>query len=544
MLGQCEELLKTVFPHLGGVLVEQVVAEGGLLRIVASTASTILASCPDCEVLSRRRHSGYERRLADDAVGGRRVSITLTVRRLFCDNPGCARVTFAEQVDGLTVRYGRRTPQLTGLLGAVAVALAGRAGERLAARLPAPVSGTTLLSLAMGLPDPPAETPRVLGVDEFALRKGHNNYGTVLVDCETRAPVDLLPEREAATFAAWLTEHPGVEIVCRDRGGCYADGARTGAPDAVQIADLWHVWHNLAEAVKRLVSRHSACLRDPEPAPSTAPDVVRPPVSHRGRLAARVEQRHAAVHDLLDQGLGLRAAARQSGLAINTVRRYARADTWEELATGRWQNLPSTLDPYKPYLHQRWREGHTVAVKLHAEVRARGFTGSYSVVRDYLQRFRRMPADTTPPPRPPGVRKVTGWITRNPDHVSDDDRQKLKAILARCPELEATTGHVRSFAAMMAIRSADRLPAWIAAARADQSHGLRAFADGLMTDFDAVALGLSTEWSSGCVEGRVTDIKMLKRQMAGRAGHPLLRKRVLLVAADRRQHRVTAATAS
>ncbi|MFD7447145.1 hypothetical protein [Streptomyces sp. NPDC059909] len=311
----------------------------------------------------------------------------------------------------------------------------------------------------------------------------------------------------------------------------------------MQIADLWHIWHNLAEAVKRLVSKHHACLRDPAPTLGEAPEVLHPPASKAGRLAARVEQHHTAVHDLLDQGLGIRAVARHLGLAVNTVRRYARADTWQELATGRWQNLPSTLDPYKPYLHQRWHEGHTVAVKLHAELRERGFTGSYSVVRDYLQRFRRTPNDT-PPPRPPGVRKVTGWITRNPDRVSDDDRQNLKAILARCPELEAATGHVRSFAAMMAIRSADRLPEWIAAARADERHGLRAFADGLMTDLDAVILGLSTEWNSGCVEGRVTDIKLLKRQMAGRAGHPLLRKRVLLVAADRRQHRVTTTAAS
>lgn len=365
MPGQCEELLKTVFPHLGGVLVEQVVAEGGLLRIVATTASTISASCPDCEILSRRRHSGYEGRLADDAVGGRRVSITLTIRRLFCDNPDCARVTFAEQVEGLTVRYGRRTPQLTGLLGAIAVALAGRAGERLAARLPAPVSDTTLLSLAMALADPYAQTPRVLGVDEFATRKGHT-YGTVLVDCETHAPIDLLPDRESATFAAWLTDHPGVEIICRDRGGAFAGGARSGAPGAVQVADLWHLWHNLAEAVKSLVSKHSSCLREPAPASESLPEVLHPPLSRAGRLAERVQQHHTAVHGLLGQGLNIQAVARRLELSRNTVRRYARAVTWEELATGRWQNLPSTLDPHKPYLHRRWNEGHTSAVELHA----------------------------------------------------------------------------------------------------------------------------------------------------------------------------------
>nr|WP_168504864.1 ISL3 family transposase [Streptomyces sp. S1D4-11]QIY93376.1 ISL3 family transposase [Streptomyces sp. S1D4-11] len=506
---------------------------------MARTPESVPASCPDCGTPSVRRHSGYQRRLADGAIGGRQVSIALSVRRLFCDAPECDRVTFAEQIERLTVRYGRRTPQLGNLLSAISVALAGRAGERLAARLPTTVSRTTLLGLAMALPDPPAGTPRVLGVDEFATRKGHN-YGTVLVDCETHAPIDLLPDREAATFAAWLTEHPGVEIICRDRGGAFADGARSGAPDAVQVADLWHLWHNLAEAVKVLVSKHSSCLREPAPSLEAPPEVLHPPDSHAGRLAERARRHHTAVHDLLGQGLTVRAVARRLELSRNTVRRYARAVTWEELATGRWwQNLPSTLDPYKPYLHQRWHEGHTNGAQLHAELQERGFTGSYSVVRDYLRRFRRTPADRPPPARPPGVRKVTGWITRNPRLLNDDDQQKLKDILARCPELEAATGHVRSFAAMMAIRSATRLPEWIATARANADHGLRGFADGLLADLDAVVLGLSTEWSSGCVEGRVTDIKLLKRQMAGRAGLPLLRKRVLLVAADRQQHRVT-----
>ncbi|MGW4995452.1 transposase family protein [Streptomyces mirabilis] len=228
MLAECEELLKAVLPHLDGVLVEQVSPQGGVLRIVARTSESVAMPCPDCGTPSVRRHSGYQRRLTDGAVGGRQVRIELTVRRLFCDASECTQVTFAEQVDGLTVRYGLRTPQLKGLLSAVAVALAGRAGERLAAKLPVSVSGTTLLSLAMGLPDPSAETPRVLGVDEFTLRKGHHSYGTVLVDCATRAPVDLLPEREAASFTAWRTEHPGVEIIVEVRDRAWHIGSQPG----------------------------------------------------------------------------------------------------------------------------------------------------------------------------------------------------------------------------------------------------------------------------------------------------------------------------
>jgi transposase len=526
--------LAVLLPHLAGAIVEEAEADGGLLRIRAR-ARADEAACPSCGWSSRRVHSRYERRLADAPVGGRRVVIWLQVRRLFCDADSCEKRTFAEQVPGLTTRYGRKTALLGRMQQAIAVALAGRAGCRLAWDLGLPASRQVLLRLVMAAPDPAAPAPRVLGVDDFAIRRGQN-YGTVIIDCQTGAPLDLLAGRDAGPLAGWLAARPGIEVICRDRSGAYADGARTGAPGAVQVADRFHLWQNLVKAAEKCVAAHRACLAEPEPGPVAAPEPGPSAGPQRpepaGKYADRARRHHAIVHDLLAQGRGLREIARHLGWGLHTVQRYARAATWQELADGRWQQpRPSKLDPFKPHLDQRTGQGCGNGAQLFREIKALGYDGSYSVVRGYLDQ--RRPAKAPLVPAPPTVRDVTGWLTRHPDSLTDDERPQLQALLDRCPELRAADAQVRAFAVMLTRLTGQDLPQWISSTKDAGLPGLASFAKGLEQDLDAVTAGLTTRWNSGPVEGRVNHIKMIKRQMFGRAGLPLLRKRVLLTAQNR-----------
>jgi hypothetical protein len=298
------------------------------------------------------------------------VLVWLTVRRFFCDHVDCSACTFVEQVPGLTgltERRARRSSGLHSALVAVALALAGRAGSRLAAALGMAVSRSTLLRLIRGLPDPPVGRVRVLGVDEFALRRRHH-YGTVLVDLAGgHRPVDVLTGREAGDFAGWLRTHPGVEVICRDRAGAYADGAREGAPDAIQVADRWHLWDNLCQQVERLVAAHHACLPEPvDPAPDTGPDLfdVVPLWPDTVRIE-NTRQRYDHTHELRARGLSMRAIARKLDLNFKTVRRYLRADSVDILLAGGVR--ASVLDPFKPYLHERIADGQRNATLLLVE---------------------------------------------------------------------------------------------------------------------------------------------------------------------------------
>ena len=482
-------------------------------------------------------HSRYRRHLADLPVSGRPVVVWLTVRRFFCDHVDCSACTFVEQVPGLTERHARRSVGLKGALVAVGLALAGRAGSRLAATLGMEVSRSTLLRLIRGLPDPPVGLVTVLGVDEFALRRRHH-YGTVLIDLAGgHRPVDVLTGREAEDFAGWLRAHPGVEVICRDRAGAYADGARDGAPDAIQVADRWHLWDNLCKHVERLVAAHHTCLPEPVvPAPDTGPDPGDPldPVVPLWPDTVRIghtRQRYDQTHDLLEQGLSMRAIARKLDLNFKTVRRYLRAGSVDNLLAGGVR--ASVLDSFKSYLHDRLADGERNATLLHGEIAERGYTGGYSTLARYLRPLRRVDptalAGLSAHPGPLAVRQVAGWITGLPGHLDPEDTARLQAIRVRCPELDAAVRHVAGFARMIKDLSGDEdvLSKWMGAVDADLPP-LRSFTAGLRRDLEAVVAGLTLEYNSGAVEGTVNRIKQLKTAMYGRAKPDLLRKRILL----------------
>ncbi|WP_309236585.1 ISL3 family transposase [Streptomyces sp. CAI 127] len=379
---------------------------------IGVTRKSAGAECPGCGRWSNRCHGSYLRFPADVPSAGRRVVLRLQVRRFTCADTSCGRKTFVEQVPGLTRRHAQRTDRLRSALAEVGLALAGRAGARLADVFGISVSRSTVLRLVDAMPDPQPPSPRVVGIDEYAMRKGRV-YGTVLVDVETRRPVDLLPDREATTVAAWLAECPGIEVVCRDRAPFFAEGASAGAPTAVQVADRFHLWRNLGEAAERCVSRHRSCLRTPFAVPGSesvttpqAPEAGASPWPKGHRFADRTREMHAIVHGMLGEGRSRRAVARELRMTYRTVQRLADAATPEDLFQGQWQSRRTKLDDFKPYLRERWAEGCTNAWTLWKEIQTHGYAGGYGAVRAYLRLFR----DAVPGGRPPSPRTVASWI--------------------------------------------------------------------------------------------------------------------------------------
>lgn len=348
----------------------------------------------------------------------------------------------------------------------------------------------------------------MLGVDDFALYA--DVYGTLLVDADTRLPIELWAGRDAEQLAAWLRTHPGVEVVCRDGSLVYRQGITDGAPDAVQVSGRFHLWQGLSKRIGDIAA-HRGCLPAAVPEPEPAPPSANP--AGPSEQADTPARRHAkrlfeAVHAVTDTGRSLNAAARELGLNRRTVRKYARAATWQECVRTTRPRRPTSLDPYLEYLRQRWEEGeHTVTV-LHQELVAKGYRGHYQRIKMAVAPLRRGLPINTP-------------------------RERL---LEHCPELDRTHDLVRQFAAMLDACDAARLPDWLEQLTTARLPALASLAKAIREDQPAVVQGITTPFSSGVNEGRITDLKLQKRIMAGRAGVPLLRHRVILMALLRRRY--------
>jgi transposase len=529
-------------PQFAAVMVDGIEVGGDVVtfRVRARAGS---AACSGCGGRSSRVHARYQRELSDLPVGGLPSRVIATIRRFKCLSPRCAQATFSEQIPGLTAPFARRTPLLTKALVKVALSVAGRAGSRLAAGLAMPCCRDVLIRLIRAQPLPDAGHVTILGVDDFAVRRGQS-YNTILIDMDTRKPVDVLPDREAETLAAWLRDHPEVLVTCRDRASAYAEGIRAGAPQAIQVADRFHLWKNLCEAAGKTVAAHHHCLRAaaaeaaPEPpAPLPAAEATAPPARVR-RLAQRTRDRHAAVHEALARGLSRSAASRELNLDIQTVRRFANATTAEELL-GNAENRTTCLDPWTGVVNQRWNEGITSATAITAELRGLGFKGSAQVVRRYLQPLR-LPGTSPSHPDPrhrrpapaapvlPKPRAISRALLTHPDRLTEDDALIIKTATTGCAHLERLQGHIRAFAKIMAQRHGQEIPAWLDAIEASDLPELRSLATGMRRDLPAIINGLTLEHNSGAVEGNVTRVKKLKRDGYGRANFDLLRSRILL----------------
>lgn len=505
-----DRLVKVAFSGLAPLLIEDVVDEGELVRLRARTPDGPVA-CPGCGAAASRVHGYGQRTLADVAVDGRRVLVIVRVRRLVCPTGGCQQ-TFREQLPGVLERYQRRTPRLTAQIGAVVRELAGRASVRVLSALAIPLSRHSALRCLLRLPPPPLAVPRVLGVDDFALRRGRR-YATILIDAETRRRVDVLPERGADALATWLRAHPGVEIVCRDGSGAYAEAVRRAVPHAVQVTDRWHLWHNLTEAVLKEVAAHSTCWAKAGPPPANGP------------RAQTTRQRWQQVHGLLDQGVGLLDCARRLNLALNTVKRYARITEPERLIRAPAYR-PTLVDPYRDHLkHRRTEEPAIPVLRLFHEIKELGYPGSFNLLVRYINQGR---LDTDRPTISP--RRLTRLLLTRPDRLTDAQRDRLTELTAACPEMIDLAGLVHGFADLLRPRegNTDRLDEWITTVReADLPH-CHAFTRGLDLDRAAVNAALTLPHHNGGTEGVNTKTKRIMRQMHGRAGFPLLRHRILL----------------
>ncbi len=525
--------------------------------IVTAHTKVARATCPTCGVVSHRVHSYYWRKGKDLPISGQLTNLQIEAKRFRCMNGDCIKRTFVQRFDFLALK-AQRTARLTTILQAIAFSLGGEAGCRLTAHLQMPASADTLLRLIRKWSPPQPPTPRVIGVDDWALRK-RVTYGTIVVDLETHKPIELLKDRTSTTLKDWLLEQGSIEVIARDRSGEYALGAKEGARQAVQVADRFHLLQNLKQMLDRLLTNTYQQIRPllVEQKDKAAPIITRLLTSIRDtstneRKASKVsrEQRlqtYQQIKQLQIAGWKIGQIARRLDINPTTVRKYFYAESFPE--RNRRSAGGSILNPYLSYLESRYQEGCQNAMQLWREIREKGYPGTHCQVSKWMSKRRHqgktivdhqqnntkieiINAANLPPAatdKIPSARQLA-WLMMCETEQLKQEEQELLLYIGQNTQVKQIYSLAQRFIQMVKKQQIQQLEEWLKDCKTSGIAMLQSFAARIEQDYAAVRAALETEWSNGQTEGQINRLKSLKRQMYGRANFDLLRKRVLYAA--------------
>ena len=472
--------------------------------ILQASSQSKSAICPYCQESSDQRHSSYKRKPQALPCCNRRIRLLLIVQRYFCKNPACEHKTFAERIPDTAQFYAHRTNWLTDLIQILAFEMSAEAAARVAWQMKIEISPDTILRLVRTATIGKGDKVRVLGIDDWALKKGQS-YGTILIDLEKRRTIDLLPDRTKETLQDWLQQHPEVEIVTRDRSFEYRFGINAGASQALQVVDRWHLLHNLREKLQEILPKLLKTTKFKLKKDQT------PTYSKRKALFDTVKY-------LAAKGYSQRSIAHTLGIARGTVIHYIVKEQFPD-----WQSdsfRPTQIDPYASYLRKRWQSGCHDVTALWNELQQLGYTGRRQNVFRFVKRFQ-----NKGPLR--SSRQIVWLFMKDPEDLVAEERDELRQIVKQSAKLQAVYQLAQTFVSMLVQQTSDGFDAWLVSMENCGIKKLQNFAISLQQDYDAVKASLVYDWSNGQVEGQVNRLKTIKRQMYGRANFDLLRQRVL-----------------
>lgn len=564
------ELLKQLLPDTENIQIQNYELDRIQKQVQICLCSTQpFAACPVCQHPSHRVHSRYERTLADLPWAEFQVQIRFEVRKLFCENPVCKRRIFSERLPQIAAPWARRTQRLNTQLSEIGLALGGSAGKKLSQKLHCGVSRNTILRLVMRLPIPQVISPKQVGVDDFAFRKCVS-YGTMIVNLETHKPIALLPGRAADPLAAWLSQHPSIEIVSRDRAQSFRSGITTGAPTAIQVADRFHLMHNLAEVLEQVLRTQTQVLRrvgKPESKQVSTETIARvaqvlsdlvpksditPNLDTQSQSESVIgsahwlkrSTQHQDIWRLFEQGWATAAIAQHVGLSARTVQRDLRkpqfADPQQRADYGE-----SLAAPYRVAILQYLQQYGSV-YGLFQALKCQGYQGSRRTLSRYVQRLHETEAlnpqakvsrpvhrskrttISTVPATPLSAKQATWFVMRPARERTREQKRIITSLKAQSSTLKTAIDLSEQFCKLIRDRHAEQFEPWLERATRSQLLPFEKFAQGLQQDYAAVKAAMSLPVSNGPVEGQVNRLKVLKRQMYGRAGIKLLERRFLL----------------